>query len=452
MASNAGTPALDNNGADNNNNNVNNNGTTLIINELLTFIISVIHSTASAVKLVELVCKYYDIEEIKRAKCLLCDVVKEKYENRNDSIRRSEKNAHATDIIEILKKCDQTNTIPTFVVDGFSLAKIPRIHTEDINYITVAEQIAEMKAQMSLMNDSIAVNTTRSSSNVHKISELMKVKEPSLIDWPPFKPPQLSRSSGARNIPSDLSSMVHGKTKAVHNASHTSMLNSGMTILSARSEPSYASAISSLPASRAESGAAHTQLVTSINTLLPASSIQNVQSSMSNMTSTSVTNSSLQNAPNVQARMPSMNINNQPSGSNITMNNSTEEHGPSDDYRYTSEQMRRQVRRNRGICGTGASARIRGAPRPKWHMFVYKVTPDTDDDEMKQYIELLSVNILDLVRVSHDESVYKSYKLTVYPEDYKKLYSPNVWPDGVCVKRYNSHVPAEDTESRDTSE
>ena len=28
--------------------------------------------------------------------------------------------------------------------------------------------------------------------------------------------------------------------------------------------------------------------------------------------------------------------------------------------------------------------------------------------------------VLELVRVSHDDSVYKSFKLTVYPEDYKK--------------------------------
>ena len=53
-----------------------------------------------------------------------------------------------------------------------------------------------------------------------------------------------------------------------------------------------------------------------------------------------------------------------------------------------------------------------------WNMFISKVSKETDDKEMKNFIELLQVTVLELVRVSHDDSVYKSFKLTVYPEDY----------------------------------
>ena len=58
------------------------------------------------------------------------------------------------------------------------------------------------------------------------------------------------------------------------------------------------------------------------------------------------------------------------------------------------------------------------------------------DKEMKNVIELLQVTVLELVRVSHDDSVYKSFKLTVYPEDYKKIYDPHLWPAGVCIRKY----------------
>ena len=40
--------------------------------------------------------------------------------------------------------------------------------------------------------------------------------------------------------------------------------------------------------------------------------------------------------------------------------------------------------------------------------------------EMRNFIELLQVIVLEPVRVSHDDSVYKSLKLTVYPENYFK--------------------------------
>ena len=51
-------------------------------------------------------------------------------------------------------------------------------------------------------------------------------------------------------------------------------------------------------------------------------------------------------------------------------------------------------------------------------MFISNVSKETNDKEMKTFIELLQVTVLELVRVSHDDSVYKSFKLTVYPEDF----------------------------------
>ena len=50
------------------------NNPQLIVSALLTFIISLLHSAASANRLVEIICKFYDNDEIKNAKCLLCDV------------------------------------------------------------------------------------------------------------------------------------------------------------------------------------------------------------------------------------------------------------------------------------------------------------------------------------------------------------------------------------------
>ena len=56
------------------------NNPQLIVSVLLTFIISLLHSAASANRLGEIICKFYDNYEIKNAKCLLCDVNNMKYE------------------------------------------------------------------------------------------------------------------------------------------------------------------------------------------------------------------------------------------------------------------------------------------------------------------------------------------------------------------------------------
>ena len=87
------------------------------------------------------------------------------HENRQDSAKRTEKTAHAFDIVEILKKLDKNKETPTFVIDSFDLAKLPRINTENITYVSVAEKVAELDAKNNLMNDAIASNTVRSTNN-----------------------------------------------------------------------------------------------------------------------------------------------------------------------------------------------------------------------------------------------------------------------------------------------
>ena len=65
--------------ADMNNSTKPGNNPQLIVNALLTFIIALLHSAASANRLVEIICKFYYNDEIKNAKCLLCDVSNMKY-------------------------------------------------------------------------------------------------------------------------------------------------------------------------------------------------------------------------------------------------------------------------------------------------------------------------------------------------------------------------------------
>ena len=84
------------------------------------------------------------------------------------------------------------------------------------------------------------------------------------------------------------------------------------------------------------------------------------------------------------------------------------------DWKQPRRSQRRRPHVNE-ICGVRNGSKIKGAPRPHWNRFISK---ETDDKEMKNFIELLQVTVLELVRVSHDDSVYKSFKLTVYPEDY----------------------------------
>ena len=61
----------------------------------------------------------------------------------------------------------------------------------------------------------------------------------------------------------------------------------------------------------------------------------------------------------------------------------------------------------------------------------------TSDEDMLNYVKSLIVNIIDFERVSHDDSKYKSYKVTVSISDYMYLFDSELWPEGIYVGRYN---------------
>ena len=96
--------------------------------------------------------------------------------------RELKKTAHALDIVEILKKFDKNKEISTFVIDIFDLAKLPRIYTEDITYVLVAEKVAELEAKINLMHAAIAFNTVRSTNNSDTIKSIMSSITPEDIN------------------------------------------------------------------------------------------------------------------------------------------------------------------------------------------------------------------------------------------------------------------------------
>lgn len=409
-------------GDDNNNNNnasvnedadlsedASNNG--LIIDALLTFIISILHSAASNIRMVELMCKYYDCEQIKRSKHLLCDAGRVKYENRNDSTKRTEKIAHATDIIDILRKLDKTKNIPCFVIDSIALATIPRINSEDISYISVAEQIADLNAKVNLMNSAIAENTIRSCNNAKYISTIQP--SDTLNSTRSFKSTStivMSNTAPSTNIaaatcistanmpvenkvthevpkpvPADATRETHGDTRhthdarAIQDARDTSRTHDDEDAPDGRNQPG--------PDARYAQAALEAQ----------------------------------------QARDKS--VNQQRQYSTVISSN---------DFEIPPEHIRRQKRQNRSICGVGyvRNSKVKGGPRPRRSLFVYRVESDTPDDDMKQYIERFKVPILEFEKMSHSDAVFKSFKVTLYRDDYFKLFEPHMWPSGVCVKPY----------------
>ncbi|CAL4225210.1 unnamed protein product, partial [Meganyctiphanes norvegica] len=90
----------------------------------------------------------------------------------------------------------------------------------------------------------------------------------------------------------------------------------------------------------------------------------------------------------------------------------------------------------RGGRGTSTNTNFQGAPPPpNMDFLISRVDPSTDEHDIRECLYFNGVNTFDLFQVSHVNSQFKSYKLSVNLPDKDIVLSPDMWPDGVCVQR-----------------
>ena len=69
-------------------------------------------------------------------------------------------------------------------------------------------------------------------------------------------------------------------------------------------------------------------------------------------------------------------------------------------------------------------------------MFISRVSRDTRDEDMLEWIENLDVNIIDFTRASHKEARSKSFVLTGNIREYHRLINPDLWLANIQISRY----------------
>ena len=114
-----------------------------IVQPVLSYIIFTMQS-ATIDNIKKTVLSHFPAEAILEAKHALwnnCEltVIGEK-SNRQDSSKRSEKEAHVNDILCALQKLDKYNKVPFFVVDTLSLGMLPKAHPEELNSLSFIER------------------------------------------------------------------------------------------------------------------------------------------------------------------------------------------------------------------------------------------------------------------------------------------------------------------------
>ncbi len=450
-----------NNNADENNPVPMNNDTRPpIVDALMTYVISILH-TCTDPKLVELMGRYFCYDDVKNAKHLLCDAGGATYHNRRDSEKRVEKMAHIRDIVDILRNLDRTNNIPFFVVGSIGLAGLPRINAEDISYVVVAEKMADLFGKIEVLTDAVSANTMRSTQNKEHMNSInvknimpysaainaisnreypeLKSNSPRLIPKSPtsnrMPPPRFPHPQGAR--PPHKVVTVGGP------------LPRSQFQMTPFTETNNVQLIRDRPISGTNNNNVNNPVHGASNmTVTPAAStgahnIPGTEGTTSSAAAETSGNVPTNNpCPNDDATNARRGLAQSISYVILYLIDSMNSNPGNNPWERSREHMRTFNRRGnnrRRLEGTAQSgSTVKGAP-PRvrnWHLFVSRVSQDTADEDMVAWIREQNVNIIDFERVSHDDSMYKSFKITLPISDYMTLFNPSIWPAGVCIARY----------------
>ena len=84
--------------------------------------------------------------------------------------------------------------------------------------------------------------------------------------------------------------------------------------------------------------------------------------------------------------------------------------------RYQEKKTRQHERKRHKVitgCHKPGNGGFRGAPEPSRDIFIYRVHPDTSKRDIEDGIRGRNVEVRDLVCISSEQSVFKSFKMTV---------------------------------------
>ena len=102
-------------------------------------------------------------------------------------------------------------------------------------------------------------------------------------------------------------------------------------------------------------------------------------------------------------------------------------------------------RRKSPIIGTKKHDQFHGS-RPTVDIFLYRIPKIYSTDQVLD-IAQDDVEVLKLSRISHDDAVSNSYKLTIYADDEEKVMQPSYWPEFVACRRF---IPPKQRRSNNT--
>ena len=382
-------------------------------NELLSYLYY--HYSNSSIDMIrKTIISFYSPDDITVAKDLIWETNKESLltskQRRISTAVRSAHEADFNDIISALNELDQKGDLVIGKYYAVNFSKIPKCSPEEMNSLAIIDRLRALELQISEVKDLTLDNRSRIDRNEEQMSTstVTMTKTSEKVDSLERKiNNDVEQVNNDERLYSDVAASAASAGQAVNlfdNAyvSNTKTDNNKRSSLIKENSHKYSRGLFSSRGRGNHRGTGHGRNQTLHNPLLSylADSLQSIPHSVDSEFSNSI-------APSEPG------------------------------FRYQHNYEKKLQRKKRVVKGRATNQTLKGAPPPSREVFIYRVDKEATCDELKQYVESGHVAVRDLVVMSHEHAMFKSFKLTISVADLSKIYDEDFWPDGIMVRRFN---------------
>ena len=112
----------------------------------------------------------------------------------------------------------------------------------------------------------------------------------------------------------------------------------------------------------------------------------------------------------------------------------------SDGWQYERQQKRKLMngqRKKNAVFGKRSGSFIKSGLKHV-DLFVFRVHCDVEDESLSSFLTDENISVIKFEKVSHDDSIMKSYKVTIKHDDLEKVMNEDFWPDGIGCRKFFS--------------
>lgn len=404
----------------------------VVINEVLCYVSHNIHNCTKE-DVIKAAYRHFDLEEIHNAKRVLYDnhPFLGEFPRRITSTNRTEIEAHAIDIVCGLIEIDTNHAEENQVVYvAKNLSRLPRWSPNEINQLALADKLAQLEGRFQSLEYAVSENKAngiQTSDIVRKIDQRLEKVESdvSVMGSPVRYADVLRRSAGPRTGPQfGFPTLLQERSRQPHPGQGPGQGAPPPATSSAFARPQgNATAQGGGSPGPAVKGGADAEGPG------PATEDDNDDTEVDNEHGGDAGGGVVGDARDDGARDDGYGGEDAASGEFVFQR----------DQRL---RLLREARRRRGVVtGTAGAGRpgFRGAPPPRRQFFLYRVAPGATEQDICEYLNEMNIAFVSVKLMSKPYAFNMSFKLEVPVEQASRVMEPDVWPEGVLIRKFDRY-------------